>query len=283
MTSHYQVLGVRPTASAETVKRAYYRKARASHPDAHAGSAAAVLGEAERTMAALNAAWHVLRDPVLRAEYDAALAQKPRKAPPKPTAPTALIGRGFHYRFGLLGAMNRDGDERPRLSLTVDGATDLAPLRSLVPDGLWALHAQGARITDAELANLRGMRALQVLDLTGTPITDAGLLHIEALDSLETLLLWDTAVTDAGLAMLGGMSSLRILGLGNTRVTDAGLAHLAGLGHLRVLQLGGTAVEGYGLEHLHGLLDLDIVSLPWRVRGRHRRRLRAALPGTLVA
>jgi DnaJ-like protein len=292
VTSHYHVLGVRPTASVETIKRAYYRKARAYHPDAHAGSSSAVLDEAERAMAALNAAWNVLRDPILRAEYDAALVDErrvdagrrttgqPRR---KPEPPPALLGQGFHYRFGLLGSINRDGEARPRLSLTVDGATDLSPLRSLVPNGLWALHADGARIADAELVNLQGMRTLQVLDLTGTLVTDAGLLHLQDLGALETLLLWDTHVTDAGLAMLGRMSSLRILGLGNTGVTDAGLAHLAGLEHLRVLQLSGTAVEGYGLEHLHGLLDLDIVSLPWRVRGRHRRRLRAALPGTLVA
>ena len=68
--------------------------------------------------------------------------------------------------------------------------------------------------------------------------------------------------------------------LGNTLITDGGLAHLRSLRSLRVLQLWGTNVAGPGLTHLHGLRGLEMVSLPWKVRGRHRRRLRAALPST---
>ena len=294
VTTHYHVLGVRPSAADEAIKRAYYRKARAYHPDAYAGASAAVLDEAQRAMASLNAAWSVLRDPLLRSEYDAALAaerQVPttnkgarrRRAAAENDLPRLSLGRGFKHRFGLAGTVVWPGDERPRLSLSVDGTGDLSPLRALAPNGLWALHAAESRVRDAELIHLQGIHSLQVLDLSRTAITDAGLLHLQDLDALDTLMLWDTAVTDAGLALLARMPSLRVLGLGNTLVTDAGLAHLRQLGGLRILQLFGTAVNGHGLVHLHGLLDLDIVSLPWRVRGRHRRRLKAALPNTLVA
>jgi hypothetical protein len=291
VSTHYHVLGVRPTASDEAIKRAYYRKARSYHPDAHAGSSETVLEEAQRAMAALNAAWNVLSDPLLREEYDRALEDEERAAAlPRGrrrrrtgSDERLRLGTGFRYRFGLLGTVNREGEDRPRLSLVVDGATDLSPLRTLVPTGLWALDASGSTIADAELANLQGMTSLQVLDLSRTPVTDAGLLHLQDLESLDTLLLWDTAVTDAGLALVARIPTLRVLGLGNTAVTDAGLAHLRQLNGLRILQLWGTAVNGHGLEHLHGLLDLDIVSLPWRVRGRHRRRLKAALPNALVA
>jgi len=60
-TSHYDVLGVAPTASAEEVRAAYRRAARDHHPDAG--------GDGLR-MQDLNAAWRVLGDPIRRAAYD---------------------------------------------------------------------------------------------------------------------------------------------------------------------------------------------------------------------
>ena len=290
MFTHYHVLGVRPSATSDTIKRAYYRKARAYHPDSFAGSSDAVLDEAERAMASLNAAWNVLRDPDRRREYDEALATERRLASKarrrrggSDDVGLLPIGRGFRYHFGVGSVIVKRGDERPRVSLTVDGATDLSPLRALAPNGLWALHGDGSQVRDDQLAHLQGMQSLQVLDLSRTPVTDAGLVHLQSLEALDTLMLWDTAVTDAGVALLARLESLRVLGLGNTLVSDAGLAHLSQLARLRVLQLHGTAVSGEGLVHLHGLLDLDIVTLPWRVRGRDRRRLKAALPNALVA
>jgi hypothetical protein len=283
VTTHYDVLGVSPRASSDQIKRAYYRRARSYHPDAHAGSDDAVLDEAQRAMAGVNAAWKVLRDPRLRREYDRKHAITP--APPKPERPRRPprleLGAGFHYWMGSSGAVKRTG-ERTRLNLVVDGARDLAPLQTLAPDRIFALHASKARIDDAQLRHLQGITGLQMLDLAGTAVTDAGMVHLLGLDRLEHLSLWDTAVSDAGAALLARMGSLRHLGLGNTPLTDAGLAALGRLADLRVLQLWGTAVSGNGLDHLHGLTKLEIVSLPWRVRGRHRRRLKAALPDTLV-
>lgn len=62
--SHYEVLGVPPTASAEEIRAAYRAAARTRHPDA-GGSPAA--------MRQLNAAWYVLRDAGRRALYDQSL------------------------------------------------------------------------------------------------------------------------------------------------------------------------------------------------------------------
>ena len=85
------------------------------------------------------------------------------------------------------------------------------------------------------------------------------------------------------LALLGRLPNLCHLGIGDTAVTDRGLRHLSGLQHLRLLQLWGTQVQGPGLAALHGLPALRPVTVPWRVRGGHRRRLRAALgPGSTV-
>lgn len=60
--SHYDVLGVPPTADQRAVRRAYLELARRHHPD-HAG------GDPAR-MRAANEAWATLGDPARRAAYD---------------------------------------------------------------------------------------------------------------------------------------------------------------------------------------------------------------------
>lgn len=293
MTSHYDVLGVGPRASLEEIKRAYYRKARSYHPDAHAGSPDHVRDEAERAMAMLNAAWTVLRDTDRRSQYDRSLRQAkararaaagihPQQARRRGRTPHLSLGAGFRYWLGSMGS-SRGPMDITRFNLRIAGARDLSPLRVLAPDRLWGLHAERTPIDDAQLMHLQGMTGMGFLDLSGTGITDAGLVHLQGLERLETLMLWDTAITDDGLRLVAKLRRLRTLGLGNTAVTDAGLRHLATLPRLRVLQLYGTEVTGPGLDHLHALRDLEIVSLPFRTRGRYRRRLRAALPNILVA
>jgi hypothetical protein len=291
MTTHYDVLGISADASADTVKRAYYRRARKYHPDAHAGSTDELIDEAERAMAVLNSAWNVLRDPELRRAYDDGLifaaeseqGHGTRRRPgDRPKPPATVLGAGFRYWMGGLGSTHAIDGTR-RISLAVDGATSFSALRTLAPDRLWALHAQRSAIDDDELVNLQGMTELLYLDLSGTPITDAGLLHLQGLDRLEILQLWGTGVTDRGLALLAHLPAIVQLGLGNTRVTDAGLAHLRSMKHLRVLQLWGTGVTGRGLAQLNGMTDLEMLSVPLRVRGWHRRKLRRALNGAYVA
>lgn len=61
----YQVLGVRPDATQEQIKRAYRRLARENHPDAHPDESEKI----ERFKAAA-AAYEVLSDPAARAVYD---------------------------------------------------------------------------------------------------------------------------------------------------------------------------------------------------------------------
>ena len=68
--THYDVLGVAADASPEEVRAAYRLAARDHHPDA---------GGDPGRMRDLNAAWHVLGDPVRRAAYDRELG---RPSPP---------------------------------------------------------------------------------------------------------------------------------------------------------------------------------------------------------
>jgi curved DNA-binding protein CbpA len=62
--THYEMLGVLPGANLQAIERAYRRLARRYHPDRNPTPAATAR------MARINAAYQVLRDPALRAEYD---------------------------------------------------------------------------------------------------------------------------------------------------------------------------------------------------------------------
>jgi curved DNA-binding protein CbpA len=77
--THYEVLGVAPSASAAEIKRAYRRQARQHHPD--------VAGNGDAAMRALNRAWETLGDPARRRAYDRTLGVG--LVPPSPAAPSA--------------------------------------------------------------------------------------------------------------------------------------------------------------------------------------------------
>ena len=67
--THYDVLGVAPSAGPSEVREAYVRAARRHHPDVAGGDAA--------RMREINAAWATLGDPIRRARYDESLVGWP--------------------------------------------------------------------------------------------------------------------------------------------------------------------------------------------------------------
>jgi curved DNA-binding protein CbpA len=81
VATHYERLGVAPTATAADIRAAYRVLAWKNHPDRADGSESA-RGLAAREMAEVNEAWRVLGDAERRAAYDATLAwgQRPREA-----------------------------------------------------------------------------------------------------------------------------------------------------------------------------------------------------------
>jgi len=101
--SHYEVLGVAPSASASAIRDAYRARIKRLHPDAgHVHD--------PREAAAVNEAWAVLGDAGRRARYDLSLVDAPVAAPPMPPKPEIVYPPArFPWRFVLtvatLGAL----------------------------------------------------------------------------------------------------------------------------------------------------------------------------------
>lgn len=70
MATHYETLGVPPSASADEIRSAYRSQARLHHPDAQVERGGAPSQASRHRMAAVNKAWEVLGDPARRRRYD---------------------------------------------------------------------------------------------------------------------------------------------------------------------------------------------------------------------
>jgi hypothetical protein len=138
--THYETLGVGPSASPDQVRAAYRAAARDHHPDAG--------GDPDR-MRALNAAWHVLGDQTRRAAYDQqlALGASGRQAAPGPGPGT---GAGYAAPSDE-GWMPDMGD----LRLSPEDWADLADGRpigqSLALRGWWAILPPGMIVASVVL------------------------------------------------------------------------------------------------------------------------------------
>ena len=119
------------------------------------------------------------------------------------------------------------------------------------------LHAAG-QMTNAMLANLRGVEHLVRLDMSGSKnVTDEGVGAIAGLSRLRHLDLSGTAITDRALEVLRTLPALESLALSGTHVTDAGMHYLRDCDKLRSVSLAWTSVGDAavralaGKQHLH--------------------------------
>jgi hypothetical protein len=104
------------------------------------------------------------------------------------------------------------------LTLTGSDRKDYSNLK-LNPDVV-VLQMANSDVTDETIQVLRGMNALQELDLNGTQLTDAGLNVLKDLPALSDLRLARTRITDQGFRdALFSKSSLMKLDLRETRVS----------------------------------------------------------------
>ncbi len=92
LPTHYEVLGVRPDATQDEIRRAYHALARRHHPDTQPAAEASAAREAGLAMAAVNDAWKVLGDPARRRAYDDGAGDRGHTtAPPPPTDPDEWV------------------------------------------------------------------------------------------------------------------------------------------------------------------------------------------------
>ncbi|GJP79400.1 hypothetical protein CLOP_g9634 [Closterium sp. NIES-67] len=141
---------------------------------------------------------------------------------------------------------------------TMDAAlgsiTRLATLTNLV--------LSNTDITDAGIAQLQGLSALQALRISGcASVTSAGMVHVGALTALECLTLHSSGVREEGLQHLTGLTSLKLLTL-PPRVTDSGLRHLRNMQQLEKLGLWNAVITAEGVRWLRRLHRLEDVAAP---------------------
>ena len=141
------------------------------------------------------------------------------------------------------------------------------------------IYLHNVEISDAALEHLAGITGLKCLMLIETTIGDAGVKHVEILKNLDALHLSKANVTDSGMAHLQNMTNLTSLSLAGTQISDAGLANISGLKKLVRLSLAQTSVTDAGLAHLYGLTNLEYLSLlDTSATTAGVRKLRRALP-----
>ena len=119
---------------------------------------------------------------------------------------------------------------------------------------------KGHRLTDAGLANLRGMANLDWLSLRDTQVTDGGLLHLETLRDLRVLDLNGLGITGEGLVHVRGLSKLSHLQLNRTTINDAGVAQLKGTS-LAWLELNDTHITDTARRTLNAYRALNYLNL----------------------
>jgi curved DNA-binding protein CbpA len=87
--THYEILGVPPSASEADIKGAFHRLAKMKHPDKATSPTEKAALQAEFEW--ITKAYNTLKDPDLRAAYDASLAKRPGASGPAPSAPTGGV------------------------------------------------------------------------------------------------------------------------------------------------------------------------------------------------
>jgi hypothetical protein len=116
---------------------------------------------------------------------------------------------------------------RPRAPRWLADRVGIDYIANVILVDLTARRSDLNQAGDETLARVRRLSHLKSLWLTNnTTITNAGLAQIKGLTALRSLHLDDTLVSDAGLAHLKGMRQLETLSLSGSRVTDNGVLDL---------------------------------------------------------
>lgn len=142
-----------------------------------------------------------------------------------------------------------------------------------------------ARISNAGLLKLSGLKALESLNLSGNAVTNDGLQHLGSLTRLRELELNLLPIDDAGLTHLASLKKLERLqlifteGFAGPIVTDSGAHSLAAIKQLKTLNLVGARITDASLTELSRLKKLTrLILIDSKLSANGIRRLRQMLP-----
>jgi internalin A len=183
-------------------------------------------------------------------------------APPtaKPMWPKWLVDRVGPDYLGNVIAVCFDPSDSSKANDDVMGPISrLAYLQHLDFDYtvISTFNGERSRVTNAGLAQLKGLSRLKKLYLGGTEVTGAGLPHLIGMTSLKSLGLYGISLSDDDVRHLAAFTHLEKLDLEGARVTDPGLARIAGLTSLERLSLDCPLLTTAGLDCLRGMARLE--------------------------
>jgi len=154
-------------------------------------------------------------------------------------------------------------------------ADELAHLKSLTPSSLWWLNLENTGIADGSMDLVRRFSGLEFLSLANRTylggqripnypqnrVTDAGVAELRGLRTLKGIDLGGTDVTDECVKHLLEMPHLIWIYLDGTKLTGVGLARLAALKDLRMLELNGCPISADAYKELSQLTNVTSLGL----------------------
>lgn len=163
-------------------------------------------------------------------------------------------GEGFSYykppvqvKDGNLGIVIKDAQKGKHDGLDLSGADlterGLAKLQEMAGT-LRALNLKGSTVTDACLAALKGLKALEKLDISETHVFGTCFVKIGNLPKLTELDASNTKLVDKAVIAIRNFPALVRLDIsGCTDLTDEAVSHIAGHRSLREVHLRGLKFD----------------------------------------
>ena len=166
------------------------------------------------------------------------------KMPGRPVVSVDLTGRRLRHVLPAISCLR--SLRVLNLAATDITEADLAELRGL--DNLEQLDLAGLQITDAGISEIIRHRRLTSLDLSSTQVGDFRIQRLWQLPNLTTIRLCGSRITDSDLQGIGALDKLSVLELSDNGITDQALRELVRLKSLRTLDLSYTKITDHGLR-----------------------------------
>jgi len=181
------------------------------------------------------------------------------KATEKQPEPAEVVEKAAKDIEGLKGRVFKDLKSKDKPVISIDLYTCTEPDKALAMVKVFPKLRElslykNAMITDASLDHIKGLTALNELNLNFTKITDKGVENLKGLTQLKELHLSGTEIGDPGVALLKDLTQLEVLDLSRTKATGAALENLKGMAKLAKLELAGVKLEDGQLEELMKIL-----------------------------